>query len=208
MKEVKTIIPMRIRARLQGYGSFFRWVISKYPSPAPRIAKQGVLARYGFPNGTWVESGTYLGDTTRFLSKNAIHVYTIEPSVELAAMARKRFARSANVEVIEGLSEEMFPTILSQITGDVSFWLDGHASGGMTHVGAMITPIRVELDAISSSLGRLGAVTVLVDDFRGFTQNEDEGNYPPRSFLVKWAEDQELAWTVEHDIFVAWRESH
>jgi hypothetical protein len=133
-------------------------------------------------------------------------VYTIEPSEYLAQRAKSQLHRLRNVEVLHGTSEEIFPGLLAGITGDVSFWLDGHASGGVTFEGSQATPIREELAAISTYQAGWGRLAVLVDDFRGFGESRStRGPYPPKASLVDWSEANGLQWTVEHDIFVAWR---
>lgn len=177
-----------------------RWVGAGAAAPAPPEVKREVLRRYGF--GTWIETGTYEGDTTAFLSDlGAPHVFSIEPSLHLCNLARIRFADNSGVTVIHGLSEELMPSVISGVAGEVSFWLDGHYSGGQTFRGENDTPIRQELSAISSHLPRLSRVSILIDDFRLFGSAEHPA-YPSKSWLVKWADDNELNWTVEHDIFV------
>jgi len=132
-------------------------------------------------------------------------VYTIEPSTSLAARADSRFRNRSNVKVLTGLSEDVLPALLPKITGTVSFWLDGHTSGGPTHLGPQVTPIREELGAIEAHLSRFENTAIFVDDIRGFAPNTNwVGPYPPRSFLVEWADRNHLNWTIEHDIFAAW----
>ncbi|MDD2857597.1 MAG: hypothetical protein PHU75_02885 [Candidatus Nanopelagicales bacterium] len=202
---------MRARAsqlRTQGFHArtLARWPLRGYSVPAPQHVKLGVLRRYGHAGGTWVETGTYLGDTTAVLARTALRVHTIEPSADLAQRARQRFVDHPNVTIHEGLSEDLLPGILDTIDGTLSLWLDGHASGGITHTGPVVTPIREELAAIEQRLDRWDSVTVLVDDFRGFgALAGEEGAYPSRSSLVQWADRCGFGWTVEHDIFVAFR---
>lgn len=204
--DLKSYVPLSVRVRLKRSYLYGKWISSRYPVPAPQIVKLGVLTRYGHPSGIWVESGTFLGDTTRVLARHADRVFTIEPSPELATRARRRLVGLRNVEVLEGRSEDVMPTLVGQLSGTVSFWLDGHTSGGFTYAGESATPIRDELSTIAHYLDRFDKVTVLVDDFRGFGGRfDDDGAYPARSTLVRWADTHSLNWTVEHDIFVAWR---
>ena len=173
--------------------------------PCPNNVKWEVLLRYGRPAATWVETGTYMGETTAVLAGSARHVYSIEPSPELAAQARNRFAAAQNVTILEGTSETEMTPLLESLSGDVSFWLDGHYSAGVTFRGPSDTPIVAELSAIGEHLSHLDAVTVLVDDVRCFDPRLPEfSEYPPRSWLVDWATDRQMTWTIEHDIFAAW----
>lgn len=204
MSVVGSIIPGSVKQRLITVKSFQEWRRRGYAAPVPNVLKRSVFARHGRLDDTWIETGTYLGTTTAHLARTASHVYTIEPDHKLAADATARFAETPNVTVVEGLSEEMLDSVLAAVDGSVSFWLDGHYSEGVTHKGPSITPIAAEFAVIEQHLERLDAVSILVDDFRCFDSDlpEDEG-YPSRSWLVAWADAQNLRWTVEHDIFVA-----
>ena len=48
----------------------YNWYFKRGCSlPAPHFVKQAVLSRNAIKNSVWVETGTYLGDTTKFLCK-------------------------------------------------------------------------------------------------------------------------------------------
>jgi hypothetical protein len=182
-----------------------KWEQRGFAMPAPKRVKWSVLRRHGRATDTWIETGTYRGDTTAWLAKEAAHVWSIEPEPTLAKAAMERFADNDKVTIAEGLSEDRLPEILAQVEGPVSFWLDGHFSAGVTHRGPADTPIREELAAIEEHLPRLGQVRVLVDDLRCFEpSNPAWAAYPTRGWLVAWAERNQLNWTIEHDIFAAW----
>jgi hypothetical protein len=179
-----------------------RWVAAGCPPPAPPEVKRQVLKRHGSHSGTWVETGTLFGDTAAFLSElGALHVYSVEPSPQFFDRARDRFSTNDGVTIIHGLAEDALPDVLKGIVGDVSFWLDGHYSGGETFQGDQDTPIREELAAITARLPLFNRVTIFVDDFRCFGTSEFP-SYPSKRWLVEWAVENSLDWTVEHDIFV------
>lgn len=164
-----------------------------------------VLSNYSLPQGIWIETGTYKGETTRFLATLGPRVHTIEPGRELVEMARKANLGD-NVVIHEGLSEDVLPSLLEGLSGHVNFWLDGHWSSGDTFRGPVDTPVEAELAEISRNLWRLSSVAVFVDDFRCFVNWENRSvydGYPPPEFLVNWAIENGLRWTVEHDIFIA-----
>lgn len=175
--------------------------------PAPHGVKLAVLQRYGFIHGEWIETGTYLGDTTAVLARNARHVWSIEPEPTLASKASARFVDADQVTIVHGTSENRLEEVLDAVTGEtVSFWLDGHYSAGVTFQGENDTPIRQELEVIEKRLSGWKSVAVLVDDVRCFDPaNPLFSGYPPREWLVDWAVRNELSWTIEHDIFVARR---
>ena len=180
------------------------WKSKEYAVPPPATVKHAVLRRHNIPGATWIETGTAIGDTTSRLAEFAPRVISIEPQPDLHAVAQQRFRDMDNVELICATSEKAFPRLLSELNGDVCFWLDGHYSGGPTFQAESDTPITVELEAISQNLSRLGGISVLIDDIRCFNPNlADFEDYPPLDFIVDWARKNDLKWHIEHDIFVA-----
>jgi hypothetical protein len=193
-----------IRSTYELWKLFIEWGKRGYAAPSPHPIKQTVLLRNSFRNAIWIETGTYHGATTKILSKYGTFVYSIEPEPTLYSNAADYFKAYTNVEILNGLSEEVFPTLLSQLSGDVNFWLDGHYSAGITHKGPQDTPILDELEQISINLKRFGKVCVMVDDIRCFNPAlEEYSTYPTIDVLVAWANNNELVWHIEHDIFIA-----
>jgi len=178
-----------------------KWRNSNYSSPSPQHVKIRILKSNSLQNATWIETGTYLGDTTSKLTKIARKVISIEPQSELSKFASNRLKRYKNVEIINAASENCISAILERISGPTCFWLDGHYSGDVTFQGTEVSPISAELSAISNYLAS-NKVTVLIDDFRLFVNSASTG-YPSQYSLVKWADENDLTWTVEHDIFIA-----
>ena len=178
-----------------------KWRSSNYSPPSPQHVKIRVLKSNSLQNATWIETGTYLGDTTSKLAKIARKVISIEPQSELSKFASNRLKRHKNVEIINAASENCISVILERISGPTCFWLDGHYSGDITFQGGEVSPISAELSAISNFLAN-NKVAVLIDDFRLFVNSASTG-YPSQYSLVKWADENNLSWTVEHDIFIA-----
>ena len=181
---------------------FRDWEERNYAAPCPPVVKQQVILRNGLGNATWIETGTYLGETTEVISKVAKMVYSIEPEPALYSRALGRFSNATNVRIINGLSEHVLPELLPTLSGDMCFWLDGHYSAGMTFKGPKDTPIVDELGFIERHLARMGKVIVMVDDVRCFNPRlPDYAAYPPLDFLVDWARGNDMDWHIEHDIF-------
>jgi hypothetical protein len=149
-----------------------RWKQEGRPVPPPPEVKQRVLRSYAQQYGlrTFVETGTFLGDTTAALRPHVDHLLTIEISSELAGRARERFAGAPNVRILEGDSSRLLPEILVQLREPALFWLDGHYSGGITARGDVDTPVRTELLAILDHPIRKHVI--LIDDARDFTGGE------------------------------------
>jgi hypothetical protein len=180
------------------------WVKRGYAAPSPHFIKQACLLRNGFSGATWVETGTFLGQTTQLLARNASHVYSIEPEIRLYKRANKLFRGAKNIKIINGTSEDIFPELLPIISGNVNFWLDGHYSAGITFKGPKDTPIIDEITHIGCNINRYQKVCVLIDDIRCFNPRLPEyGSYPPLETLVEWARKYKLDWHIEHDIFIA-----
>ena len=204
LERFKSLVPTRVRAARSRFIEKRDWVARQFASPSPSYIKRQVLLRNGIPGAAWIETGTYLGDTTLILANYSKRVISIEPDEELYRRAINRFASFHNVEIINGLSEEVFPQLLPQLHEEINFWLDGHFSGGITHRGPKKTPIVDELRCIEINLSNFSRIVVLVDDVRCFNPVRPEyRGYPPLDVLVDWARKNNLTWHIEHDIFIA-----
>lgn len=180
------------------------WADRGFQAPSPHFVKQACLIRNSYPDAVWVESGTYLGQTTEVLAKHSERVYSIEPEPTLFANAKSYFSDFANVEILNGTSEQIFPDLLPRINGNVNFWLDGHFSAGSTFKGTQDSPVIDELKCISTNLKHFGNVCVLIDDIRYCNPQQAEySGYPTLNAVVEWAKENHLNWHIEHDIFIA-----
>lgn len=198
------IIPRWVKVFVTQIQEILSWSRRSFEAPSPSFIKRSVLIRNGSHGATWVETGTYRGETTRILARNAPVVYTIEPSQRYFEIAKRRLRRYKNVFVIKGTSEESLPNVLEKISGDVNFWLDGHYSGGETFQATRNTPIVSEMAVIEKKLRSFGKVVVIIDDLRCFgSTNPDYLGYPSIDFLIQWAIKMELNWKMEHDMFIA-----
>lgn len=187
--------------------AFLHWMRRGFASPAPQFVKWMVLENWGGKQ-TWIETGTYKGETTSRLARFSKMVYSIEASPYFAEAASRKFNFQDNVKILTGLSEVRLPELLKSLTAeektDISFWLDGHFSGESTFQGPSDTPIRQELAAIEEHFSDYSIFSLLVDDVRCFNPLIPEfANYPHVEFLVEWANSHKLFWTIEHDIFIA-----
>lgn len=134
---------------------------------------------------TFIETGTFLGDTVDFFKDKFHKIYSIELGHDLAAKAKFRFAENENIEIVEGNSNVILPTILKKTKGSILFWLDGHYSSEfflgndyiITAKGEKDTPINEEIEII---LQNTGNAIILIDDARLFNGTND---YPRISDL-------------------------
>ena len=186
------------------FSAINRWAENSYSSPSPHFVKQSIVLRNVIPDSTTVETGTYMGETTELLETKSMKVISIEPEENLFKMAQLKFAGKPKFQIINGTSEDIFPSLIPTLSGDVSFWLDGHFSAGITYRGPKETPILDELRIIEDNMMNFQRVVVMVDDIRCFDPTLPEySTYPTRTYLVEWAGKNGLSWTIEHDIFIA-----
>jgi hypothetical protein len=143
--------------------------------------------RTKFDIKNFIETGTFLGDTTDILKKYFDHLYTIELSEDLATRAKNRFKDDQNIEVIQGNSGEVLASLVPQLTKPSLFWLDSHYSSEFFYKGEYFvtakaeinTPIEKEIEAILNSDF---SNVILIDDARLFVGELD---YPTIDTLKK-----------------------
>jgi hypothetical protein len=183
---------------------FISWKAASFVMPAPHFIKQYVVMRNIIHGSTIIETGTHTGDTSKLLSSASDKVFTIEPDKILYNKAKIRFISNKNIEVLNGTSEEIFPTLLPKIFGDVSFWLDGHFSGEGTFKGISDSPIVNELSEIQKNMKNFKRICILIDDVRCFNPKIPEyADYPSIEFLISWSTGNNFSWSIENDIFIA-----
>jgi hypothetical protein len=127
---------------------YWFWKRSNYAPPSPYKIKNATLLINSIRNAPWIESGTYLGETTKFLAKNSPLVITFEPSELHYLYVKSRFRKVDNIKVINSTSENGLNRVISEMNGDINFYLDGHASGDGTFENNQKTPIWYELSII------------------------------------------------------------
>ena len=201
-KFFKKLLPQNFIEFFQTKKGLTDWKKRNFLENSPQIVKQKVFIKYGIKNAIWVETGTYLGTTTKYLSDLFPHVYSIEPELNLYTLACKRF-EGKNVTLFNDVSEKILPTLLPKLRGNVNFWLDGHYSAGVTFKGEKDCPLKEELQAIEQNFFNFDKLTILIDDVRCFLpHNNSYTDYPSIDYLVDWARRMNLQWRIEHDIFI------
>lgn len=198
-------LTLKLFKRRFSYFSFLKWARRDFREPSPQFVKLRVLRRNSVQDATWVETGTYLGETTKYLTKLTSHkIYSIEPEPRLFFFATKRLSKY-NVEIIKGTSQEVLDTLVKGLRGNVNFWFDGHNSGDVTFNSDDVTPIVQELNVISKYINNFEKMAVFIDDVRGFPYKESPSKYPTLNYLVDWARALDLEWKIEQDIFIAFK---
>ncbi|MBL8758257.1 MAG: hypothetical protein JNK35_07510 [Phycisphaerae bacterium] len=187
-----------VRAYRQGR-KVTRWERAGRPLPMPSAAKRRTLREYAqrFGVGVFVETGTHRGDTIAALLGACPRIVSIEIEPGKVRAARARFAGRAGVEILEGDSGTVLPTVLAGLDRPALFWLDAHYMGAGSGKADDQTPISGELAAILSH--PVKGHVVVIDDARLF--NGTDG-YPTleavRQAIAKQRPD--LHWEVSLDL--------
>jgi len=169
--------------------------------PPLSLVKRSMLRREAIrlQANTFVETGTYLGDTTWYLRTDFKRLISIEVEANLAAIARDRFSGHPHISIVEGDSGTQLSVVVPTISPPVLFWLDGHYSAGITGRGNSDCPIWEELAAIS---GRTNLrCSIFIDDARCFGS---DSAYPTISEMQKWCHEHlpRQSFSVENDIII------
>ena len=143
------------------------WDLEGRPLPPPHAVKQKAILDYAkqYELKTLIETGTFHGDMMEAAKHDFDQLFSIELSPELHSAAVQRFATDAHIELLQGDSGEVLPSLMKRLHGPALFWLDGHFSAGETARGEEDTPIYKELQAVFDSPWKH---VILIDDARCF----------------------------------------
>lgn len=211
MKLIKKLLLITLNLKIShdDLNELIKWQeIYNFSEPFPTFIKKKVLKEYSSSSTIWVETGTLVGDTAKYLSKIAKFVYTIEPSEKYYRLSVKNLKSYENIKIYNDTSENKLNDILEIIkpNSDVCFWLDGHWSGGDTFKGETDTPILSELDTIERYLNNFSKLNILIDDFRIFDIGNNVDTYPSKEVLIEYAAKNNLKWRITRDIFILSKE--
>jgi len=140
----------------------------------PYFPKEIILELATIANANvFVETGTYLGGTTKSIASFFKKVHTIELSEALYEQTKDDLAQFRNIVSHLGDSRSILPHILLENNENIVFWLDGHYSGGITAGEEDPCPLINELNSI---LSRNNDDIIIIDDARLI--NEGMKGYP------------------------------
>jgi hypothetical protein len=115
----------------------------------------------------FIETGTYLADTTFWAAQHFDRVTSIEADPKLYDRARKRLALCTNVDVRLGRSQDMLSVLVHKMNQPALIWLDAHWCAGDIPVAGKEEecPVLEEIAAIDSGIAQH---LILIDDARYF----------------------------------------
>jgi hypothetical protein len=154
------------------------WEAQGKPSPPPSIVKRTAMQQYGvkYNTTTFVETGTFMGDTSFYMKDYFPKVLTIELDQKLFERAVKRFKPYTNVTCYQGDSGRVLSELLNKLPKEEKclFWLDGHFSSGITAKADLNTPVSAEIESVFKHNNHH---VIFVDDARLFFDGTED--YPP-----------------------------
>lgn len=162
------------------------WRKEGWTSPPPYFVRRAMLRSEALGIGAeiFVETGTFLGDTSWAFINEFKNIHTLEVEPNLAALARERFKRHPSVTVMEGDSSLLLPELCARLEAPCLFFLDGHYSGGITGMGSEECPILTELTAIFTNTRQ--PFRIVIDDARLFGTDP---SYPSVEDLRQFLKD-------------------
>lgn len=114
----------------------------------------------------FVETGTFLGETTLAMSEIFERCWTVEIDQSLYEEALRKFDCHENITALHGDSGTRIVEILNDVDAPAIFWLDGHYSRSNTGRGVTDTAIASELARIFEH--HIKEHVILIDDARDF----------------------------------------
>lgn len=126
---------------------------------------------------TFIESGTYCGETIFAVEPHFTKLYTIEINRLQYNITKNRYTGN-KIKFMLGDSSIIFRRLLPIIKENAIFFLDGHWSSGNTGRGKKDCPLIEEVTYINN-LFKHSAI-IIIDDYRLF------GKYPEHGCNEDW----------------------
>ena len=118
---------------------------------------------YNLP--TFVETGTWKGDTSVWASQHFQKVFTVEFAKHIYESTSSIYSHVKNIEFLWGHTKDQLKFIVPQLNEPALFWLDAHWMGGGTAGENDECPLLEELEIINNSEWEH---FILIDDARLF----------------------------------------
>lgn len=153
---------------------------------------------------TFIETGTYKGESSRWAAQHFDSVYTIEQFERYFVGAKRGAEGIQNLYMILGDSREKLVDVLEEIDGHAIIWLDAHWIGNAeaAHEQMNECPLAEELDAVLMSPFEH---FIIVDDARLFIDGPKKPHDPKQWPTYAEIEERLDGWKlfVKNDIIIA-----
>lgn len=159
---------------------------------------------------TFIETGTYKGDSTHSAAQVFENVHTIELVDNLREQAKQKCQSFDNIAFHKGDSVQVLRTIMVDVQGQGScmWFLDAHQSGNDTsHVNEhvpLLSEIRVILDTLDMSVSHC----FVIDDVRLFSNFWDweHVNFQVIEDIFQSKGFKMIDRSIKNDRFIFWTE--
>ncbi|MFA7272963.1 MAG: hypothetical protein WC044_03795 [Crocinitomicaceae bacterium] len=121
---------------------------------------------------TFIETGTFKGQTTKLSSQFFKNVMTVEINPENYALSKANLNGISNIDMYFGDTNELLADMIQKAEGPITFWLDAHPMDPKVDAAC---PLIEELDIIAQNLGDKEAI-ILIDDLHRCLMGD--GDYP------------------------------
>lgn len=122
-------------------------------------------------NRYFVETGTLHGaGVMKALEAGFKNIISIELDEKLAQTAKCLFGNEKKVTIVQGDAVKVLGETIRTINEPITFWLDGHYSGGPTACGEIPDPIIQELLIIEQHPIKNHAI--IIDDIRFYGEDQ------------------------------------
>lgn len=148
----------------------------------------------------FVETGTYLGDTSWEYRNEFSRIDSIEVEPYLYKQAVARFKGLSHVTIHFGDSGTVLPSLVPTLRGKTLYWLDGHYSAGITGSSESHCPVVAELDAIFT-LSK-DPFVIVIDDARCFGTDPAYPTVAAVASQVTTLSHARAAVSVENDMII------
>ena len=113
----------------------------------------------------FIESGSFLGNgILNAMDAGFKYIISIELSPIYYNQCMVKFGQNNRIHLYLGDTEDLLSEIISKIEEPITFWLDGHNSGGNTAWGKHESPLMQELEIIKNH--SIKTHTIIIDDLR------------------------------------------
>lgn len=126
-----------------------------------------------FNQQIFVETGAYEGmGISAALEAGYKKIISVEISEIYLNLCKEKFKDNPEVELVMGDSAVILGEVISKINQPITFWLDGHYSGGDKPRGLYLSPLIQELQFIENH--PIKSHTILIDDVWCWREMDNE----------------------------------